>query len=663
MAKILVADDNSNIQRMVGLALKDQGIEVVAVGNGEAAVRKISEIHPDLVLADVFMPVRNGYEVCQYVKQNSALAHIPVILLIGAFDPLDEQEAQKVGSDGVLKKPFVPPDPLISMVKSALQKAGVSLSAAGSPKSASSSRKSADAPKTSPADASSEPGRPTSPLAGLKFSRFTPAPPPPEPAETPAPDLQEMSFVEEPAAPAPVTIAPADNVMAFENLLGGTTTEDPRFVASEPQSVSELADEQEESVDVPEDPEPAELAADAPAVPSWRRDESEQQFADDATVGAVKDWRDADLPTAGRRTPFESWEQQENRGTSAQQAAAEVPAELGAFTTELSALETESRTTNSIATFEPEPLPVEPQAQEFTSPVQEFSGNSQIDRQPSANDSSAALLEEPAQPQFVNDPALESDAQTSVAGDEFGRLEEAVIPPKDSVQQTAAAEESRGSVETRGEEQPSYPHPPAQEVAPEEAQLHDVLHELEQAKHQPAADEDRVDEPVEANSTPHSSEKTLEREPVNSWFSRPVSPWDTEPHRTSPLAAAWGNSKPTAVAEPEPQRESESEPVAAAPQPEESATQHPDTPAESHGTNGQSTSHDMEEVAAAEPATHHSPAALAEATQPSSSQPDVDELVARVLAKMNPDVLQAVTREILKPMVAAILAEESKRKE
>ena len=124
MPKILVADDNSNIQKMVGLALKDQGIDVVAVGNGEAAVRKIADVRPDLVLADVFMPVRNGYEVCQFVKMDSALSHIPVILLVGAFDPLDEQEAQRVGADGVLKKPFIPPDPLISMVKSALQRAG-----------------------------------------------------------------------------------------------------------------------------------------------------------------------------------------------------------------------------------------------------------------------------------------------------------------------------------------------------------------------------------------------------------------------------------------------------------------------------------------------------------------------------------------------------------
>ena len=130
MARILVADDNSNIQKMVGLALKDQGIDVVAVGNGEAAVRKISDIRPDLVLADVFMPVRNGYEVCQYVKSDSSLAHIPVILLVGAFDPLDEQEAQRVGADGVLKKPFVPPDPLISMVKSALARAGVAVGGA-----------------------------------------------------------------------------------------------------------------------------------------------------------------------------------------------------------------------------------------------------------------------------------------------------------------------------------------------------------------------------------------------------------------------------------------------------------------------------------------------------------------------------------------------------
>jgi CheY-like chemotaxis protein len=122
VAKILVADDNSNVQKTVTLALADLGIEVVAVNNGEAAVRKLRDVSPDLVLADIFMPVRNGYEVCEYVKKDSQFSNVPVVLLVGAFDPLDEREAQRVGADGILKKPFVPPDPLIAMVKMLLDR-------------------------------------------------------------------------------------------------------------------------------------------------------------------------------------------------------------------------------------------------------------------------------------------------------------------------------------------------------------------------------------------------------------------------------------------------------------------------------------------------------------------------------------------------------------
>jgi len=122
VSRILVADDNSNIQKMVALALKDEGIDVIAVGNGEAAMRRIPDLRPDLVLADVFMPVRNGYELCEFIKSDSRYMSTPVVLLVGAFDPLDEQETQRVRADGVLKKPFVPPDPLINMVKALLAK-------------------------------------------------------------------------------------------------------------------------------------------------------------------------------------------------------------------------------------------------------------------------------------------------------------------------------------------------------------------------------------------------------------------------------------------------------------------------------------------------------------------------------------------------------------
>jgi CheY-like chemotaxis protein len=143
VAKILVADDNSNVQKTVTLALADLGIEVVAVNNGEAAVRKLADVSPDLVLADIFMPVRNGYEVCEYVKKDARFSRVPVVLLVGAFDPLDEREAQRVGADGILKKPFVPPDPLIAMVKMLLDRSlGERLVGVGAAKPAASMRSS-----------------------------------------------------------------------------------------------------------------------------------------------------------------------------------------------------------------------------------------------------------------------------------------------------------------------------------------------------------------------------------------------------------------------------------------------------------------------------------------------------------------------------------------
>src|SRR5437879_11127274 len=197
---------------MVGLALKDQGIDVIAVGNGEAAVRKISDIHPDLVLADVFMPVRNGYEVCQYVKTDPSLTHIPVILLVGAFDPLDEQEAQRVGADGVLKKPFVPPDPLISMVKSALTRAGVVLGAPAVP----------TPPPPIPVVAKSEPA--PSPRV---------VPPPPLPAFAASPD-EEFAAPAPPSRSNPFTIGKGAQPLAFGSLLDSSTTEDDAVFAISP---------------------------------------------------------------------------------------------------------------------------------------------------------------------------------------------------------------------------------------------------------------------------------------------------------------------------------------------------------------------------------------------------------------------------------------------
>jgi CheY-like chemotaxis protein len=107
-AKILLADDSITIQKIVHQTFEHEPFELVLVGNGEAAIRQAEELHPDLILADIFMPGKDGYEVCHYVKQQPALASIPVILLVGAFEPFDEKEATRVHADGHLKKPFAP---------------------------------------------------------------------------------------------------------------------------------------------------------------------------------------------------------------------------------------------------------------------------------------------------------------------------------------------------------------------------------------------------------------------------------------------------------------------------------------------------------------------------------------------------------------------------
>ena len=104
--KLLLADDSATIQKVIDLTFADEGVRVMAVSNGREAIDQLQEFAPDIVLADVFMPSPNGYEVCEYVKTNEKLKHIPVMLLVGSFEPLDEAEARRVGADDILTKPF-----------------------------------------------------------------------------------------------------------------------------------------------------------------------------------------------------------------------------------------------------------------------------------------------------------------------------------------------------------------------------------------------------------------------------------------------------------------------------------------------------------------------------------------------------------------------------
>lgn len=114
--KLLLADDSVTIQKVIELTFADEDIEVIAVSNGAQAISIAPIERPDIVLADVGMPERDGYEVAAFIKRTPSLSHVPVLLLTGAFEPIDEGRAKAAGCDGVLVKPFEP-QMVISRVK------------------------------------------------------------------------------------------------------------------------------------------------------------------------------------------------------------------------------------------------------------------------------------------------------------------------------------------------------------------------------------------------------------------------------------------------------------------------------------------------------------------------------------------------------------------
>ncbi|MBI3491263.1 MAG: response regulator, partial [Acidobacteria bacterium] len=105
---LLLADDSVTIQRVIELTFADEDVQVVAVSDGDQAIERLNANPPDIVLADIGMPGKSGYEVARYIRLSPRLQHIPVVLLTGAFEPVDQERAAEAGCDGVLAKPFEP---------------------------------------------------------------------------------------------------------------------------------------------------------------------------------------------------------------------------------------------------------------------------------------------------------------------------------------------------------------------------------------------------------------------------------------------------------------------------------------------------------------------------------------------------------------------------
>jgi CheY-like chemotaxis protein len=119
---LLLADDSVTIQRVIELTFADEDVTVIAVSDGDQAIERLESAPPDIVLADIGMPGKNGYEVAQHIRRSSRLAHIPVVLLTGAFEPVDQARVDQAGCDGVLAKPFEP-QLVIGRVKELLARA------------------------------------------------------------------------------------------------------------------------------------------------------------------------------------------------------------------------------------------------------------------------------------------------------------------------------------------------------------------------------------------------------------------------------------------------------------------------------------------------------------------------------------------------------------
>ena len=104
--KLLLADDSVTIQKVVQITFSHDDYDLTVVDNGDIAYEKARSQRPDLILADVFMPGKNGYELCAAVKNDPSLATVPVLLLTGTFEPFDEAKARSVGADRWIAKPF-----------------------------------------------------------------------------------------------------------------------------------------------------------------------------------------------------------------------------------------------------------------------------------------------------------------------------------------------------------------------------------------------------------------------------------------------------------------------------------------------------------------------------------------------------------------------------
>ena len=106
IARVLLADDSPHAQRIGARILAGEGFDVEQVSDGSAVYPALDRFSPDVVIADVFLPNRSGYEICHWIKTHPRHRAIRVVLKAGLLEPFSESQAKAAGCDAIIKKPF-----------------------------------------------------------------------------------------------------------------------------------------------------------------------------------------------------------------------------------------------------------------------------------------------------------------------------------------------------------------------------------------------------------------------------------------------------------------------------------------------------------------------------------------------------------------------------
>jgi CheY-like chemotaxis protein len=106
MSRILLADDSPQALRLAEQILSSQGLEVVSVTDGAVALRRMADVKPDVLITDVYLPTKNGFDLARFLRAQPEHRHVGVIFAAGPADEFNEQDARNAGADEILRKPF-----------------------------------------------------------------------------------------------------------------------------------------------------------------------------------------------------------------------------------------------------------------------------------------------------------------------------------------------------------------------------------------------------------------------------------------------------------------------------------------------------------------------------------------------------------------------------